>query len=962
MVRREAAPWVALILVTGLVAVGCFAGGEDPAASGLAAESGGLGPRVRFEPLLRPTPEVPFPSDLMLTPSDETPSGLAWNLSKEEPSEHANQTRAFLNELDGFGVYGPAVVSFDGRLDLSTVTEASALIVNIEPGHPREGEVAPLDLNRGFFPSNGDRNVFFGQDPGAGNPSLVFPLENTADLDGDGVEEPIVHYEVSSNTLLLRPILPLAQKARHAVLLTTAMRGWGPEMEADETPQPIRSPFAYKAHAAQSEHVLRALDLAVIEPTELAYGWVYTTGDLATPLLNIRAGVRGEGPLAKLSDAAPPGISEIRDTGVPEDVPDEERDHRYRLSGVFFNKIMGLVNQFSSNPIDFTFDNVDYIVFGSMQTPDTRTGPRETFGLNPHTGVGEVGTVDVPMLIAIPKTTEQHKPPFPVLFYFHGTSTSRVEALGVADIAAKHGIATVGFDQVAHGPFFPDVEELLFEDPAYERLAVYVMPVLAKLLDPALEEEVRGLDAREGLKRLQEVGIFAELTIHGRAVDFNGDGQIESSEGFFHADPVRQCSSFWQDLADFWHVSWTVRSFRQSAVPPALEDPRGASIEELMPSLLAGDFDADGVLDLGGPDVPFYMAGTSLGGFHSALAAALEPETVATVPMVAGGGLADIMVRSDMFSVTQQLFLEVFGQVLVGCPDGEGNVWISFGDDTGKCRRNRLEERSFARLDAAPAGAVVKLSNLTNGELTTTEVNEEGGFALGVECDIGDQLRLEVDPDGEEPQELEVEARRDGVGHTRGTPELRRAIGIQQHVLDRCDPIAFARNLFWDPLPGHDPVHVLMLQSAGDITVPAAAGVNLALAAGMFGRERADWEPIAQAIIDSGTMERKLYDLDDLRRNNPPEQPPVGPLTPVKSGDGVSSVRWADVDRHHEWVLGHTKDGFRASDYGKHRIGVFLGCDGRAITDGDLECFFEGAEPCPQLDDLSHYPGCLREE
>ena len=582
MVKHTSAPRLALLAPGLLLAVtvlvgGCLSGGEDPGAEGLAVEAGGLGPRVRFEPLLRPTPEVPFPSDLMLTPSDQTPSGMAWNLSKEEPSEHANQTRAFLNQLDGFGVYGPAMVSFDGRLDLRTVTETSVFIVNIEPSHPREGEIAPLDLNRGFFPSNGGRNVFFGQDADAENPSLLFPLDNTADIDGDGVEEAIVHYEVASDTLLLRPVLPLAQKARHAVLLTTAVKGWGPEMDPGETPRPIRSPFAYKAHAAQSVHVTRALELIGLEPDELAYGWVYTTGDLSTPMLNIRAGVRGEGPLRKLGDAAPPGIKEIRDTGVPEDVPEEPRDHRYRLSGVFFNKIMGLVNQFSTDPIDFTFDNVDYIVFGSMETPDTRTGPRETFGLNPHTGEGEVGTVDVPMLIAIPKTTERHKPPFPVLFYFHGTSTSRVEALGIADIVAKHGIATVGFDQVAHGPFFPDVEELLFEDPAYVRLAGYVMPVLAKLLDPSLEEEVRGLDAREGLKRLQKVGIFAELTVLGRALDFNGDGQIESSEGFFHADPIRQCSSFWQDLADFWHISWTTRSLRQGAVPAALEDPRGAS-------------------------------------------------------------------------------------------------------------------------------------------------------------------------------------------------------------------------------------------------------------------------------------------------------------------------------------------------------------------------------------------------
>ena len=65
--------------------------------------------------------------------------------------------------------------------------------------------------------------------------------------------------------------------------------------------------------------------------------------------------------------------------------------------------------------------------------------------------------------------------------------------------------------------------------------------------------------------------------------------------------------------------------------------------EELLPYLLAGDFNADGVLDIGGPDNDYYAAGTSLGGIHTSMLMAIEPRLQTGVPVVSGGGMTDIL-------------------------------------------------------------------------------------------------------------------------------------------------------------------------------------------------------------------------------------------------------------------------------------------------------------------------------
>ena len=184
---------------------GCVPGGEDPAQGELGVEPGPHGPSVRFNPLTLPVAEVPFPNDLSLTRSGLNDNGRAWNLAVQQPSEHRTELREKLNGLDGFGPYAPIFVSFDGPLDLTTVSERSILVVNIEPGDPREGEIAALDLGQGYFPLENSNGSYWGQDPDGDLPDLMLGRENVVDLDGDGEAERVTHYEVETNTLIIRP-------------------------------------------------------------------------------------------------------------------------------------------------------------------------------------------------------------------------------------------------------------------------------------------------------------------------------------------------------------------------------------------------------------------------------------------------------------------------------------------------------------------------------------------------------------------------------------------------------------------------------------------------------------------------------------------------------------------------------------------------------------------------------------
>lgn len=951
-------------LTAAFVLSGCIDGGEDPAERGMAIDPGPHGPAIMFNPLIQPVPDVPFPNDLSLRITDETLSGVAWNVPLEQASDHRTRLRERVNTLDGFGPYAPITLSFEGPLDLHTVTDDSVIVINIEEGHPRYGERVLIDLGKGYFPVKDEVGELYGQDPNAGLGDLLFGAENSVGLDPDGAPIRLTWYEVATNTLIMRPVVPLAQNARHAVLLTRDITGTA----ADGTHGPIRAPFDFKAHAAQTPLIREAARLADLPLTNLAYGWTYTTADMIEPLLLMRDGLYGEGPLDWLADVARPGLLRVHHTGVTHDAkdtadPDDPTDTPYILQAEFFGRLLGLVGNFSDQvQFELDFKALDYVVFGSIETPNLLANQERIFEVDPLSGEGDAAPQVVPFMVTVPKATDRYKAPFPVLFYFHGTGSSRMEALVMAEAMAKQGWATMSFDAVGHGPLVPDIYKLINDNlDSIGPILAGLPRILASLLVPDRVDEFAmfkvtnpdGSPNREGidafLKELEGIGLWSEIALYGRNQDIDGDGELATAESFFSSDPFRQCSSFWQDTVDLMQIVKQVRGFRQSAVPPAVPNPRGADEASLMPNLLAGDFNADGILDIGGPDVPMGVAGTSLGGFHSVIAAAVEPEITTASPIVAGGGFTDVMLRSSLREILTRILMEVFGVMVVGCPDPETDtLYLSLNNASNRCRRD-LEATSFAKMEIPAPGTTVRLVNQRNGLVVEGEVNAQGGLSIAVESDEGDTLAITVGG-----ETFEAAAPIDGAGYLRNSPDFRRALAVQQHVFDRCDPINFIRAATLEPPRDHPVTNVLMINAIGDSTVPFSTNVNLALAGGLLGEKPTTWQRNANRILRTGVMENGHYDLDDLASDNPGSEVAIGPFDGLKTATGVSGVRFYGVEGEHAFIAFYEQNGFEYGTYAQNQAAIFHACGGRLIYDD--ACI--SRTDCETLDRVQSLPGC----
>lgn len=951
-----------VILGAALLLTACVDGGEDPGAMGMAVEPGPHGPAIMFNPLIQPIPDVPFPNDLSLRITDETMSGVGWNVALDQPSDHRTRLRERVNRLDGFGPYAPITVSFEGRLDLSTVTDDSVILINIEPGHPREGERVPLDLGKGFFPITADIQDLYGQDPYGDLGDFLYGEENTAE-DGSRTS----FYEFATNTLILRPIVPLAQNARHAVLLTRDIEGEA----ADGTFGSIRAPFDFKAHAAQTPLIREAAQKADLPIHKLAYGWTYTTADMLAPLLSMRDGLYGRGPLKWLADVAQPGLLRVHHSGVSHDAedtddPDDPTDTPYILQAEFFARLLNLVGLFSDEvAFDLDIQALDYVVFGSISTPNLRGSAERIIDVDPVSGAGEAEPQVVPIMVTVPKQTDRYKAPFPVLFYFHGTGSTRMEALVMAEAMAKQGWATMSFDAVGHGPLVPNILALIEDNIDTIGPLLSGFPrILANLLVPDRVEEFAeykvtnpdGTPNPEGIRdfvgALEGIGLWSEIAVFGRNEDIDGDGELATAESFFSADPFRQCSSFWQDTVDLMQIVKQVRGFDPNNMPPAVANPRDKDASAYMANLLAGDFNADGVLDVGGPDVAMGVAGTSLGGFHSVIAAAVEPEITTASPIVAGGGFTDLMMRSSLRQIVTRIMMEVFGVLVIGCPDPEtGTLYLSVNDDSRRCR-DLADGNPFGTLDTPAPGTPVTLKNRRNGLTVEGEINASGGFSIAVESDEGDVLDVII---GDEA--FEVAAPIDGSGYVRNTPDFRRVLAVQQHVFDRCDPINFIRAATLEPVRDHPTTNVLMINAIGDDTVPFSTNVNLALAGGMLGKTPSKWMRNAKRILRTDVMQNGHYDLDDLAGDNAPNEPPIGPFPGVETATGTSGVRFYGVQGSHAFIAFYEQDGFEYGRYAQNQAAIYHACGGRLIYDDP--CLSQVG--CEVLDRVQSLPGCAPE-
>ncbi|MCS6800131.1 MAG: hypothetical protein NZ898_16695, partial [Myxococcota bacterium] len=862
----------------------CATGGLP---EGLAPAPDGTGPAIVWDLEAVPLPVIPLPNDAASWPDPTSPTGLRINASTVATTRLESRLRALYDRLDGWGASMPVTIPFDGPIDVAglmgrqgpgrlgarAVREHAIYLVDLETGLP-----VPLDVQTGLNPIVAARtDGYFTGDPRASGSNLLFETVDE-DLDDDGrldpgedgdldgvLDEPntpdgrldgrphetvdrlLTFYERQTNTLVLRPLLPLAERRRYAVVVTTRLRGAGGGT--------VRSPFAWVNPLPQNE-VLAALprifaahpdlygDLAERGFERVAFAWAFTTQSVRADLEAIREGLYGRGPLARLAREFPPVLvpAPLHGGRRPGDCPEPGR--MYTITPAELELALGTLASeafgVSSEQVEAllrTFDAVDYFAIGFFESPYFLGDPDaehvdETFDVHLPTGRARVRRDLVPMVITVPKPTERARQPFPVTFYAHGYGNLAIESLGFAGLVARQGIATVSIDAQGHG-----------------------LPLTAA--------QVTLLEALFDSQCLYPMG---RALRNGRARDLNADRSADSAGLFFSAYQFHTRDALRQTVVDWLQAIRVVRHFSGA---PGYPDPtpwvpgriplRYARGETLAfdgdvdgdgDVDRAGDFDGNGIADFGGWDARYAMWGVSLGGIVTSLVTGFEPAIRTAVPVAGGGGLFDIGLRTDLRTGRDPIWLRVMGPLLIGGPSSGPSSETSCEAGARSLRfevpdLNQRARVEFACLapDALQPGDLVVVRNFANRETRCAWAGADGRFGLGIPADEGDPLELSIwrsvtDVDGTHcevragPTEPHVRistwqvdppsgsggcrscaryqdrtfergeplvAPTEGLGLRRQSPELRRLASLAQMALDPADPIHAARHWILDP-------------------------------------------------------------------------------------------------------------------------------------------------------------------
>lgn len=772
--------------------------------------------------------------------------------------------------------------------------------------------------------------------PNAPDPERFNPACPEYERDVDKYDDILTFYEFETDTLVIRTIMPLDEQASYAVVLTNRLTG--------KNGDPVRSPFPYANHSTQTddlaplEGILPAYDLRV---DDVAFAWVFTTQTVTADLIALREGVNGAGPYASLGLDYPPVISGLSNHGA--DAFAENMDCEDPIPGPpnyylvdtndTFMFLMNILAFFSISGVDLsvygamvgTYEYVDYIAQGTFTTPDLIANEDGLFRLDPETGTVEAEPDEATFWLVMPKKKSQleiegfqvpHGYPeddeaFPVVFYGHGYSTGRTEALAFAGMLAKFGLSTIGMDAPHHGPLddFSDLGLTLMRlaldlsegngenfhealvwylsdsvgipsflaELLYGTLYEFVFKFLAEVLvvldpdyDCITDVEDAGLhdplDPEAIITAVMDSPFLYDGMSTGRAVDVNGDGLTDSGADFWSAKSFHTRDIVRQGVIDHFQMIKVMKSWNGATLWNFDMNANGIADD------LAGDFDGDGGVDMGGPEGEYFTMGQSLGAFFSTIQTAMDPDITAGSPVSAGAGLGDLGLRTTQDGVFQAVYLEVFGPMVIGgraryiLPDHYRQLFDVAEEDRDRFvlafdhLSSRFEQVDVIEwIDDLEIGDMVTVRNLRNGEVEHGGVrnftshydcdSEDErvreylggcespalGFRVPIPSDVGDDLEIEIiGADGEVKALTHYISTHQGYGHRRNSPDTRRFLSLSQMVLGPADPAAYAPFFHLKPLEGLGPRNILIVHSIGDTPVPIASGVAQARAAGFI--------------------------------------------------------------------------------------------------------------------------------
>lgn len=757
----------------------------DTAPAGARRTPPGDGPLVVFDMVRQPLPEIPRPNDIATFADPTSRTGRRLDVSLVSPTRLESALREGLNTMEGWGTFAPITVAFaksastpelEPAIDLQEVAARTRdydpaddpfYVIDLKTGVP-----VPLDVGKGNFPlAVADRSRYWPNDPrvnedtllfetveeGAGIPQSAYRPELDTDFDGvidhpnvlratgrnARIEEVIDWYERQSDTLRLRPVVPLEEKREYAVVLTDRLHG--------PDGQPVRSPFPFIHHAQQArgaERVREILgdpgsrawfgDVAGTGLDHVAFVWTFTTQPVYEDMRVLRDGLHGHGPFARLATEFPPEARAFKALGTTQSEADEPpgainatpscAKHAKTPFAVNIASTRDAMRQLLERTFGFSgeelrrvqesLENVDHLVIGSYESPyflgdPKKEDPDARFELDYRSGTGRIGRDTVQFWLSVPRTNGAAKAPFPATVWAHGPQLHAGDIVTRAGSFAKQGLAVMAIDMPGHG---------LYLDPSREAAA-------SEILRPeCLSPWVKALGS-------------------GRHADLDGDGRPDSGGQWWSAHVFHSRDNVRQSVIDEMQATRVLRSW--DGVRRSTQDYSGDGVPDL-----AGDFDGDGVPDVGGPSVAISTSGSSFGGIVAMIHGAIDPNVTASAPISGGGGLVDIATRSALLpdSVLEQRLTPLVvaipastvatknAQPQTRCAPEHRSVRIVVNDLTAS-REIEIACLSPVELDI---GRTVVLENLRNHERRCARTGQDGRFRIPVPANAGDRLDIQV--------------------------------------------------------------------------------------------------------------------------------------------------------------------------------------------------------------------------
>lgn len=587
-------------------------------------------------------------------------------------------------------------------------------------------------------------------------------------------------YERETDALILRPLIPMDEMTRYAVVITDRTR--------DGKGHSVKSPFEYIYHVTMEAGARRVMEI-IDDPSKknyfgdiagsgldhVAFTWTFTTQPTVDDMKRLRDGLFGQGPFARWEKEFPATIEVQRAVGLQRNLEQGATEdpgwetsqaainagcpallEKKNLHVVSYDALRSKMKQLIVEGFEVddgpgveamlrAFDHVDHMVIGTFKAPflleggPKSTDPNAAFHLNFLEGTGEVNEDEIQFWLIVPKETAEFKQPFNVNIYGHGYTGYFIEQILYAGNMAQHGLATIGINAMGHG--------LVFDNATAELAASSVLGGAC-------------------------VAPFYDALTQIRARDLNRDGIADSGGDFWSSYLFHTRDGVRQSILDHLQLVRLLRAFGSDGGQmlcqnektgwdkPATEkcDLNGDGTPEVN-----GDFDADGRPDIGGPDVLYGTWGESLGGILSAIHGSIDAYVTAAVPGSGGGGLTDIGIRSFQGGVVEAVLLRIWGPLVVSVPATERpecKVDSKEDDHCTLCAADQISlrwvmpdlngtgETEIACLSPGDiADTTVYVENKTNGELRCARVAPVGPdqqlrMRVGIPTSVDDEIEI----------------------------------------------------------------------------------------------------------------------------------------------------------------------------------------------------------------------------